>query len=118
MLHILLCDPVVLNLSPVAHKTLNYLAGQYRGGNNGDLDICETNARRRGLKMSAASLRRGAKELLNAGVIELTRQGGRNRNSLFALAWRNIDFNPVKHDYEFRQATMRWRFEKSSSSVT
>lgn len=118
MLHIVLTHESFLNLSPVAHKTLNYLAGQCNGYNNGDLDICETNARRRGLRMSAASLRRGAKELLEAGFIELTRQGGRNRNNLYALSWYDITFDPKKHDYAFGGPTMRWRRQQSSSPVT
>jgi hypothetical protein len=98
MLHVLLRDNVFKNLTPVAHKTLNYLASQCNGYNNGDLDICEKNARKSGLRMSAASLRRGAKELLDAGFIELTRQGGRNRNSLYALSWYDIQFDYKKHD--------------------
>lgn len=118
MLHIVLCDDTFKNLTPVAHKTLNYLASQCNGYNNGDLDICEKNAKRRGLRMSAASLRRGAKELLAAGFIELTRQGGRNRNSLYALSWYDIPYDRNKHDYEFRGPTMRWQRQKSSSSVT
>lgn len=118
MLHIVLCHDTFKNLTPVAHKTLNYLASQCNGYNNGDLDICEKNAKKRGLRMSAASLRRGAKELLNTGFIELTRQGGRNRNSLYALSWYDIPFDPNKHDYGFRGPTMRWQRQKSSSSVT
>ena len=113
MLHIILRDEVFLNLSPVAHKTLNYLASQCNGYNNGDLDICEKNARKRGLQISAASLRRGAKELLAAGFIELTRQGGRNRNSLYALSWYDIPYDPNKNDYKYRGPTMRWLHQKS-----
>jgi hypothetical protein len=119
MPHILLQHEAVMNLSPNAHKTLNYLVSQYKGKNNGDLDICETNARSRGLKMSAASLRRGANELEKAGVIEKTRQGGRNRNSLYALSWKNVDYEPRKHDYLTNiQPSMRWLRQKSASPVT
>lgn len=118
MLHIVLRDETFKNLTAVAHKTLNYLASQCNGYNNGDLDICEKNAKKRGLRMSAASLRRGAKELLEAGFIELTRQGGRNRNSLYALSWYDIPYDADKHDYEHRGATMRWLRQNSSSPVT
>ena len=52
------------NLTPNGHKTLNYLASQWRWKNNGDLDISEKNARKRGWLISGASLRRGAAELL------------------------------------------------------
>lgn len=117
-LHIMLQDRAFLDLSPVAHKTLNYLASQNKRYNNGDLDICDKNAKKRGLGMSAASLRRGAKELLEAGFIELTRQGARNKCSLFGLSWYDIPYDPIKHDYEYRGATMRWRRNSSSSPVT
>lgn len=119
MPHVLLRDERVLNLTPNAHKTLNYLASQYQGHNNGDLDICEKNARKRGMKMSAASLRRGASELEEAGVIKKTRQGGKNRNSLYALTWREINYDPRKHDYVSSfGASMDWLPKKSSSPVT
>jgi hypothetical protein len=119
MLHAMLRDEGFMNLSPNAHKTLNYLSSQYSGNNNGDLDICEKNAKRRGLRMSAASLRRGAAELEKAGVIEKTRQGGRNRNNLYALSWREINYDPRKHDHvPTAQPTMRWLRQKSSSLVT
>jgi hypothetical protein len=119
MLHIVLRDETFKNLTPVAHKTLNYLASQCNGYNNGDLDICEKNAKKRGLQMSAASLRRGAKELLEAGFIELTRQGARNRNSLYALSWYDIPYEPKKHDYDYRgRPTMRWLRQKTSSPMT
>ncbi len=119
MPHVLLRDERVLNLTPNAHKTLNYLASQYKGNNNGDLDICEKNARRRGMKMSAASLRRGANELEEAGVIQKTRQGGKNRNNLYALTWRDINYDARKHDYiSSVGASMGWLPQKSSSPVT
>lgn len=117
-LHTMLTHQAFLNLSPAAHKTLNYLASQCKRYNNGDLDICEKNAKRRGLQMSAASLRRGAKELLEVGFVELTRQGGRNRNSLYALSWYEIPYDPNKHDYEYRGPTRRWLRQKSSSPMT
>jgi len=117
-LHTMLTHQAFLNLSPVAHKTLNYLASQCKRYNNGDLDICEKNARKRGLQMSAASLRRGAKELLEVGFVELTRQGGRNRNSLYALSWYDIPYDGNKHDYEYLRPTMRWLRQKASSPVT
>lgn len=119
MPHVLLRDERVLNLTPNAHKTLNYLCSQYQGRNNGDLDICEKNARKRGMKMSAASLRRGANELEEAGVIQKTRQGGKNRNNLYALTWREINYDARKHDYlSSVEPSMGWLPKKSSSPVT
>ena len=85
-----LTDPKFQRLSPRAHKALNYLAGQIRGNNNGDLSIAWKIAREKGWT-SNGSLRGGAKELLEAGFIVQTRQGGRNVANLYALAWFPID---------------------------
>lgn len=67
-----------------------YLASQYDGFNNGDLTIAYSVARAKGITANG-SLRRGAQELIEAGLIMLTRQGGRNRPSLYALKWFSID---------------------------
>lgn len=109
--------PAFSDLSPNAHKVLNYISSQCKGRNNGDLDVCEKNARKRGWKISGASLRRGAVELEKAGFIELTRQGGKNRASLYGLSW--LDFaNDSKCDYHFPRPTYRWRNTNRSSQVT
>ena len=81
-----LSDPKFLALSPRAHKAVNYLAAQYRGNNNGDLCIAWKIARDKGWT-SNSSLRMAVKELVAAGFVVLTRQGGRNLTSLYALAW-------------------------------
>jgi hypothetical protein len=88
--HRMLKDPRFLALSGKAVKVLMYLAGQYNGTNNGDLSLAIKIARREGLAGNS-NLRRAAKELVEAGFIVLTRQGGRHRCSLFALAWFPID---------------------------
>jgi hypothetical protein len=67
-----------------------FLAAQYMGYNNGDLTIAWKIAKPRGIK-SNAMLRRGTMELIEAGFVIQSRQGGRNRCSLFALAWFSID---------------------------
>ena len=116
-LRIMLEHPAFANLSPNAHKVLNYLASQCKGRNNGDLDISEKNARKRGWYISGASLRRGATELENAGFIELTRQGGRNKASLYGLSW--LEFaNDAKCDYIFHHPTFRWQNVIGSSRLT
>ena len=89
--HHLLGDPAFLALSPAASKVLLYGASQYRGYNNGDIDFCVTNARRRGSPLSGAMLLRGVRELEKAGFLVKTRQGGRHRASLYGLAWFAID---------------------------
>jgi hypothetical protein len=114
---IMLEHPAFAALSPNAHRVLNYISRQCKGRNNGDLDISEKNALRRGWSLSGASLRRGAAELLAAGFIEMTRQGGRNRASLYGLSW--LEFaNDTKCDYIFPRPTYRWRNANGSSRVT
>src|SRR5665213_1677929 len=73
-----------------AVKALMYLASQYNGHNNGDLGIAWKVAKAKGIS-SNDSLRRGTLELVAAGFVIQSRQGGRNRCSLFALAWFSVD---------------------------
>lgn len=86
----ILQDPTFLALSPRASKALLYLASQFNGYNNGDLSIAWKIAKDKGWT-SNASLRLGTRELIEAGFVVETRIGGRNRCSLFALAWFPID---------------------------
>src|SRR5665647_1169988 len=71
------------NLSAYAVKLLNDLLSQYNGSNNGDLSApYSTMKQQRGWK-SKGTLSRAIKELRGAGFIETSRQGGRNKCSLF-----------------------------------
>ena len=88
--HRMLKDKAFLALTARACKALLFLAAQYKGTNNGDLTIAWTIAKDQGWT-SNGTLRRGVKELIRAGFVIQTRQGGRNRCSLFALAWFPID---------------------------
>jgi hypothetical protein len=88
--HRMLRDPRFLSLSGRACKALLFLAGQYYGTNNGDLTIAWKIARARGIKGNG-NLRIAVQELIKAGFVIQSRQGGRNRCSLFALAWFPID---------------------------
>lgn len=88
--HRMLEHPAFLALSGAAVKVLMFLASQYKGNNNGDLTLAIKVAQKAGMPGSS-NLRRAAKELLEAGFIILTRQGGRNRCSLYALSWFAID---------------------------
>jgi hypothetical protein len=91
---------------------------QYRGTNNGDLDVTATNAKRNGCPISPAMLLRGAVELETAGFIIKTRQGGRHRASLYALSWFAIDECGGKLDIPATTvAPNLWR-KKSSPPVT
>lgn len=63
---------------------------QYDGKNNGDLCAAWSVLSKRGWN-SPATLNRSISKLLNTGFIVLTRQGGRNRASLYAVTFRPID---------------------------
>lgn len=77
-------------LSGSAAKLLLDLCRQFRGANNGDLSAAWNIMRLRGWR-SRDTLARALRELLEAGLIERTRQGGLHRCSLFALTWLAID---------------------------
>jgi hypothetical protein len=77
-------------LSGSAVKLLCDIGRQYRGRNNGDLSAAWSILRARGWR-SRDTLQRAISELLAAGMIEKTRQGGLHACSLFALTWHAID---------------------------
>lgn len=77
-------------LSPYARMLLQEMMYDYRGFNNGDLSATWSIMHQRGFR-SRATLHKATKELLAAGLIVQTRQGGRNNCSLYALTWRKID---------------------------
>lgn len=107
-------------LSAHAVKLLNDLYFQFRGANNGDLSAAWSVMQSRGWK-SRDTLCKALKELLAAGMIEKTRQGGRNRCSLYAVTWRSIDECKGKLDMTAttkpsnlwkQQSTVEHAFEK------
>lgn len=71
-------------------KLLVDIASQFNGKNNGDLCAAFSVMEDRGWN-SKTTLTRSLKALLDSGLIEMTRQGGRNQCSLFAVTWRPID---------------------------
>src|SRR4051794_18768251 len=73
-------------LSGRAVKLLVELALQYIPGKNGDLVITRGAMRTRGFK-SADQLSKARDELINTGWIMVTRQGGRNIPTLYAITW-------------------------------
>lgn len=73
-----------------AIKLLCAMARQYNGKNNGDLGASIRVMASLGWR-SSDTLDRSLKELLHYGFITLTRQGGRNSASLYAITWRPID---------------------------
>lgn len=86
-----LVDSVVyIGLSDKAKTLLVDVIRQYNGKNNGDLDITLKNLKKRGWT-SNDTLTRAKQELLQAGLIIQTRQGGKHKCSLFAVAWQAVD---------------------------
>lgn len=73
-----------------AVRLLVDVAGQFKGFNNGDLNAAWSQMSKRGWR-SKGTLHKALKALLSAGLIEQTRQGGKNRCSLYAVTWRSID---------------------------
>jgi hypothetical protein len=88
--HRMLEHPRFMALSARACKALLFLASQYNGSNNGDLTIAWKVAKAKGLTANG-NLRVAVLELIEAGFVVQTRQGGRNRCSLFALSWFPIN---------------------------
>ena len=78
------------SLSSHAVKLMVDLGSQYRGFNNGDLCLSWSIMEQFGWR-SRSTLFVAKNELLEAGFIINTRQGGRNRASLFAITWRDVD---------------------------
>jgi hypothetical protein len=83
-------SPAFCGLTFKARALLLDLGAQFRGYNNGDLSASWSQMQARGWK-SKQTLQRARAELLNAGLIEQTRQGGLHCPSLFAITWRGID---------------------------
>jgi hypothetical protein len=84
-------------LSPKAVKMFVYLATQYSGFNNGDISAAWSTMREKGWR-SKGTLHAALAELVAAGWIRKTRQGGKNRCSLYAVGIYPIDKCNGKHD--------------------
>ena len=98
-----------LTLSPHAKTLLIDLGRQYKGSNNGDLCVAWSLMEPRGWK-SKDTLNKARKELIHHGWIVLTRQGGRNLASLYAITWWPINECKGKLDVkETRQASNQWK---------
>ena len=110
--HDVLKHPNFATLSPRATKLVLDLGVQYNGRNNGDLSAPFSQMKARGWN-SSDQLFKARKELVSRGIIKVTRQGGLNKASLFALTWFPIDdcdgkldirsTNTAPHDW--KQAT-------------
>ncbi|MCW5621416.1 MAG: hypothetical protein KIS79_09955 [Burkholderiales bacterium] len=83
-------SPEYSRLSPRAVKLLLDLFTQFKGANNGDLCAAFSIMRPLGWT-SRDQLHKGLQELLAEGWITVTRQGGKNLPTLFAVTWLPIN---------------------------
>jgi hypothetical protein len=89
--HALFDLPNYTNLGFPAKALLSTFIRQYNGYNNGDLcNAFNVLSKGWGWK-TETTIRKATKELIEAGLIIQTRQGGKNKCSLFALTWEQID---------------------------
>ena len=101
--------------SGTAIKLLCELARQYNGHNNGDLGAAITVLKLRGWK-SSDTLNNALHELRHYGLIELTRQGGLNMPSLYAVTWHAIDDCKGKLDCAgTRKPSGDWKEQRSEA---
>jgi len=88
--HDLIDHPDYLALSHPAKTLLVDVLRHYNGSNNGDFAITLSVMSKRGWT-SKDTLVRATKELIEADLLMLTRQGGRHRCNLYAVTFWPID---------------------------
>jgi hypothetical protein len=88
--HALFDMPEYMALSFPAQALINVFIRQYNKYNNGDLCNAYNVLKKRGWK-SETTVRRATKELIDAGFVVLSRQGGRNMCNLYALTWLPVN---------------------------
>jgi len=86
------------SLSPKAVKLLLDLFAQYNGNNNGDFQMTWGFMSKDGRWKSKDTLYKARDELVEKGFIEMTRQGGKHRCSLYAVTWKEINYCKGKLD--------------------
>lgn len=87
--HALLNSPRYLGLSYKAKILLTDALVQFNGNNNGDFCLTLSVMKQRGW-CSNDTLGRATKELIDANLLVLTRQGGRNKCNLYGVTWIEI----------------------------
>jgi hypothetical protein len=88
--HAVLRSPAFCGASSKSVKLLMGIASQFSGYNNGALCASWATMRPLGWR-SRSQITEGMRELIDRGLIERTRFGGRHRAALFALTWLPID---------------------------
>ena len=106
--HNVLNHPAFVSLSPRAVKLLLDIAVQYNGGNNGDLCAPLSLMSLRGWN-SSDQLHKAKKELVRNELIMVSRQGGINKTTLFAVTWVPVDECNGKLDIAAtKTASVKW----------
>lgn len=107
--HACLIHKNFIALSGYAIKLLIDLYMNYNGFNNGDFCCTWSMMKERGWR-SESTLNKALKELLYYGWIVCSRQGGRNKASLYAVTFQAIDECKGKLDCsETRTALGYWK---------
>ncbi len=88
--HFLLDSEEFAALSGNAIKLLLDAAKEFKGANNGNINLAWSRLASRGW-VSQGTAHRAKHELLEQGFLRCTRHGGKNRCSLYALTWEPID---------------------------
>jgi hypothetical protein len=100
-------------LDSVTYQRLNFsskallidIASQFKGENNGKLVACDKFLNPRGWK-SKATVSKALKELLESGLLIMTRRGARpNKASYFGLAWQGLGSRVVESEIDFNGRT-------------
>ncbi len=103
------CPAAILSHS--ASHLLDNLIAQFNGKNNGDFSAAPAIMKLFGWN-SNSSVCNALNELLAYGFIEMTRQGGRNKCSLYGVSWLAIDECGGKLDVkETSVASNLWKHE-------
>lgn len=108
--HHVLRSEAYRTLSHPARAALVDVGSLFRGNNNGDLAALAPAIMEPLGWRSRSTLTRAIGELVEHGLLELTRQGGRNMPSLYALSWLGIDECGGKLDVSPSKApSNKWR---------
>lgn len=113
----LLKDPAVTTLPHAAFRVLAIFAAGYKGDNNGTLACTDTWMRQFGM-VSRDTLYAAIHQLLERGLIEVTRPGIKHRKvaTLYAITWQELNyrdgqilgrFRPASHAYKQWKAPER-----------
>jgi len=91
--HSVLTSAGFMSLEHASVRLLIYIAMQYSGHNNGRLVACSKVLRPLGWS-SNQTVTRCVRQLVEHGLLFVTRQGGRNHPTWYALTYRPLDGHP------------------------